>query len=59
NARSMVVWADPVTGGTAQLQRATNVTGPYLNVVGATSATASPYAVPSGTNQFFRNMWVP
>jgi hypothetical protein len=60
NTNAMVVWANPATGGAAQLQSATNVTGPYLNVAGATSATASPYAVPSGTNQqFFRNVWVP
>ncbi|HTR40460.1 MAG TPA: hypothetical protein VMH87_02430 [Pseudomonadales bacterium] len=59
--QSRVVWTDPSTGGTAQLQSATNVAGPYINVTGASSATeASPYVVPSGSNrQFFRTVWVP
>jgi hypothetical protein len=60
NAQAKVIWVDPPTGGTAQLQNATNVAGPYLNVAGASSAAASPYPVPSGSNQqFFRNVWVP
>jgi len=57
--QAQVIWTDPATGGTAQLQSATNVTGPYLNIAGAASATASPYNVPAGTNQFFRDVWVP
>jgi hypothetical protein len=60
NGQIVVTWTDPTTGGTAQLQSATNVAGPYVNVVGASSATASPYIVPSGSNQqFFRTVWVP
>jgi hypothetical protein len=61
SSQTHVVWADPTSGGTAQLQSATNVVGPYLNVVGAPSAaTASPYTVPLGSQQqFFRTVWVP
>ena len=59
--QAKVMWADPTSSGTAQLQSATNVAGPYLDVAGASSAaTASPYTVPPGSNQqFFRNVWVP
>jgi hypothetical protein len=60
SSQTMVMWADPATGGTAQLQSATNVMGPYLDIAGASSATASPYIVRSGSNQqFFRTVWVP
>jgi hypothetical protein len=60
NSQTQVMWADPPTGGAAQLQSSLNVTGPFFNVAGATSATVSPYTVPTGTNQqFYRNMWVP
>jgi hypothetical protein len=60
NSQTMVMWTDPATGGTAQLQSATNVMGPYLDVAGASSATASPYVVPAGSNQqFFRTVWLP
>jgi hypothetical protein len=57
-----VFWSDPPAGtGTAQLQSATNVVGPYVDVAGASSAaTASPYIVPAGSLQlFFRTVWVP
>jgi hypothetical protein len=55
-----IYWTDPTTGGSAQLQSSTNVTGPYLNVPGATSGATSPYTVPSGaTQQFFKTVWVP
>lgn len=51
-----VLWADPPTGGTAQLLSSTNVNGPYVDVTGA----VSPYVVPSGSPQeFFRTVWVP
>jgi hypothetical protein len=60
NGRVEVVWTDPVTGGTAQLQSATSVTGPYINISGAASGAASPYLVPAGNRQqFFRTVWVP
>jgi hypothetical protein len=60
NNQVRVIWTDPTTGGTAQLQGATNVAGPYLNVSGAASSGASPYLVPSGgKQQFFRTVWVP
>ena len=61
SSQTQIVWADPTSGGAAQLQSATNVAGPYLDVVGASSAaTASPYIVPSGSQQqFFRTVWVP
>jgi hypothetical protein len=58
--QTSVLWADPTTGGTAKLQGATSVNGPYLDVAGASSATASPYTVPAGSQQqFFRTVWVP
>ena len=60
NGQTKVMWTDPSTGGTAQLQSASNVAGPYTDVAGASSASASPYIVPSGSNQqFFRTVWVP
>lgn len=60
NGQTQVVWVDPKTGGTSKLQSATNVAGPYVDVTGATSATASPYTVPSGSQQqFYRAVWVP
>ncbi|MGC9944484.1 MAG: hypothetical protein ABSE48_21885 [Verrucomicrobiota bacterium] len=60
NSQTRVVWADPTTGGTAKLQSATNVVGPYVDIAGAASATASPYLVPAGSQQqFFRTVWVP
>lgn len=55
-----VLWSDPTTGGTAQLQSSTNVMGPYVNVSAAASGLASPYLVPPGSRQqFFRTVWVP
>ena len=60
NNQVKVLWADPNTGGTAELQSSTNVAGPYLNVPGAASGAASPYTVPAGSKQqFFRTIWVP
>ncbi len=61
NNQVQLTWADPTTGGTAQLQSATNVAGPYANVSGASSAAAaSPYTVLSGgQQQFFRTVWIP
>jgi hypothetical protein len=60
NSQTSIRWADPTTGGTAKLQSATNVAGPYLDVSGAASAAASPYTVPAGSRQqFFRTVWVP
>ena len=60
NNQIQVFWADPATGGTAELQSSTNVAGPYLNVPGAASGAASPYTVPAGgKQQFFRTAWVP
>jgi hypothetical protein len=60
NNQIEVFWADPSTGGTAQLQGSTNVVGPYLDVPGAASGAVSPYTVPAGnTQQFFRTVWVP
>lgn len=61
NNQIQIAWTDPTTGGTAQLQSATSVAGPYVNVSGAYSAAAaSPYIVPSGSQkQFFRTVWVP
>lgn len=54
-----VIWADPPTGGTAQLQSSTDVLGPYVNVPGAASGASSPYIVPTGSaQQFFRTVWV-
>ncbi|HSU54013.1 MAG TPA: hypothetical protein VLT36_08160 [Candidatus Dormibacteraeota bacterium] len=61
NGQIKVFWSDPLNGnGTAKLQSATNVTGPYVDVAGATSAAAgSPYTVPQGSSQhFFRAKWV-
>ncbi|HTR42096.1 MAG TPA: hypothetical protein VMH87_10825 [Pseudomonadales bacterium] len=55
-----VLWTDPATGGTAQLQSSTNVLGPYVNVPGAASGAASPYVVPAGNKQqYFRTVWIP
>ncbi|HWD18361.1 MAG TPA: hypothetical protein VHB20_03715 [Verrucomicrobiae bacterium] len=57
-----IFWADPPAGaGTAQLQSSTNISGPYVDIAGASSAaTASPYIVPpSGPQLFFRASWVP
>jgi hypothetical protein len=60
NGQARVMWGDPSTGGTAKLQSATNIGGPYLDVAGASSAAASPYTVPpGGQQQFFRTVWVP
>ena len=60
NNQVEVLWTDPTTGGTAELQSSTNVAGPYLNVPGAASGAASPYTVPAGSKQqFFRTIWVP
>ena len=60
SGQTSLVWADPTNGGTAQLQSATKVAGPYLDVPGGSSAAASPYAVPlGGQQQFFRTVWVP
>jgi hypothetical protein len=58
NGGTKIVWSDPATGGTAKLQSATNVAGPYVDVAGASSGAASPYTVPSGSLQFFRTVWV-
>jgi hypothetical protein len=59
NGQLQVIWADPITGGTAQLQSSANVAGPYLNVTGAASGAASPYVIPAGNRQqFFRTIWV-
>jgi len=58
--QTSVLWSDPASGGTAKLQSATAVAGPYLDVTGAASAAASPYIVPSGSQQqFYRTVWVP
>ena len=58
--RITVLWSDPGTGGTAQLQSGTSAAGPYQNVAGAASGGASPYTVPAGSKQqFFRTVWVP
>lgn len=60
NNHVKVFWADPATGGTAQLQSSTNVIGPYLNVQGAASGAVSPYTVPpGGAQEFFRTVWIP
>lgn len=59
NGQTKVRWSDPTTGGTAKLQSATSVAGPYVDVAGASSAAASPYTVPAGSQQiFFRTVWV-
>ena len=34
NGQTQFIWADPTTGGTAKLQRATNIAGPYIDVTG-------------------------
>jgi hypothetical protein len=59
NGLIKVYWSDPINSdGTAKLQSATNVAGPYIDVPGATSAaTASPYTVPPGP-KYFRAKWV-
>ncbi len=55
-----IYWADPATGGFAQLQSSTNVAGPYFNVPGETTGAASPYSVPAGSaQQFFKTVWIP
>ncbi|HSY43081.1 MAG TPA: LamG-like jellyroll fold domain-containing protein, partial [Candidatus Acidoferrum sp.] len=62
NGHVQVYWSDPASPatGSAQLQSATVVTGPYVNVNGAASAASSPYVVPSGSKaQFFRTVWLP
>ena len=60
NNRLQVVWTDPATGGTSQLQSSTNVAGAYVNVSGAASGVDSPYTIPAGSKQqFFRTVWVP
>jgi hypothetical protein len=60
NGHTEVYWADPSTGGTAQLQSSTNVAGPYLNVPGESSGANAPYTVPAGApKQFFKTIWVP
>ena len=62
NGQAQIVWQDPdpTIGGMAGLQCATDVTGPYLDVAGASSAAASPYTMPLGNRQqFFRTTWVP
>lgn len=54
-----ISWSDPASGGTAKLQSSTNASGPYLDVAGAASGSASPYTVPSGNPiKFFRTQWV-
>lgn len=59
NHQVQVIWSDPTTGGTAQLQSATSLAGPYTNVAGAASGASSPYTVPAGSaQQFFRTVWV-
>jgi len=60
NGQIKVYWSDPVNNdGTAKLQSSSNVTGPYSDVPGATSAAASPYVVPPGSaSAFFRAQWV-
>ncbi|MGA2248004.1 MAG: hypothetical protein ABSH48_23710 [Verrucomicrobiota bacterium] len=60
NRQLEVIWSDPASGGTAQLQSATSIAGPYLDVAGAASGAASPYVIPAGSRQqFFRTVWVP
>ena len=50
SGQPVVEWADSAT----TLQSATNVVGPYTDVLGVTS----PYTVPAGhTMQFFRTRW--
>ena len=60
NGQTQIIWADPTTGGTAKLQSATNVAGPYLDVAGTSSTASSPYTVPPGSQQqFYRVVLVP
>jgi hypothetical protein len=60
NSQVKIYWTDPPTGGYAALQSSTNVSGPYVNVVGAVSGAASPYVAPAGpAHQFFRTIFVP
>jgi hypothetical protein len=62
NGQTIVTWTnpDPSVGGTAKLQSATKVAGPYLDVAGAASATASPYMVsPDSDQKLYRIIWVP
>jgi hypothetical protein len=60
NNQITISWADPSTGGTAQLQSATNIVGPYIDITGAASGANSPYVIPTGAGQqFFRTVWVP
>jgi hypothetical protein len=51
----IVTWPAPSTG-TAKLQSATSLAGPFADVVGA----SSPYSTPSaGGPKYFRTVWVP
>lgn len=53
---NVVVSWPPVETGTVQLQSASNVNGPYTEVVGA----SSPYSTPiAGAPKYFRTIWVP
>jgi hypothetical protein len=51
----VVTWESPATG-TVALQSATEVNGPYTEVVGATSPHSTPIA---GAPKYFRTLWVP
>jgi hypothetical protein len=51
----VVTWATPATG-TAQLQSATNITGPWTDVTGAVSGYSTSIA---GEAKYFRTQWVP
>jgi hypothetical protein len=51
----IVTWAEPNTG-TAQLQRANSVTGPWSDVIGATSPHTNAIA---NAPKFYRTLWVP
>jgi hypothetical protein len=51
----VVTWESPSTG-TVKLQSATDVDGPYAEVVGATSPHSTPI---SGAPKYFRTQWVP
>jgi hypothetical protein len=52
---TLITWSTPDTG-TAHLQGAPNVQGPYADIPGATS----PYRTPlSGEERYFRTSWVP
>jgi len=61
NGVTKVYFSDPINNdGTAKLQSATNVAGPYHDVAGAGAGANSPYTVPAGGPQlFFRAKWVP